>query len=93
LSRSKGSFYGFAYHPAALAYLRTMPKKFRRQIINKINRLADDPYPPTAKMVQSKSVGEERVYRERSGDYRILYVVRNPIIVILDIDHRKDVYR
>jgi hypothetical protein len=35
------------------------------------------------------------VYRERSGDYRILYVVRsNPDeVLILDIDHRKDVYR
>jgi hypothetical protein len=37
----------------------------------------------------------EPVYRERSGDYRILYVVRtNPdLVLILDIDHRKDVYR
>jgi hypothetical protein len=33
------------------------------------------------------------VYRIRHGDYRILYSVRPVIIVILDIDHRKDVYR
>ena len=35
------------------------------------------------------------MYRERSGDYRILYVVRsNPAeVMILDIDNRKDVYR
>lgn len=39
--------------------------------------------------------GEDQVYRVRSGDYRILYVVRgNPHqIVVLDIDHRRDVYR
>jgi mRNA-degrading endonuclease RelE of RelBE toxin-antitoxin system len=36
---------------------------------------------------------ENPVYRERQGDYRILYSVRPVIIVILDIDHRKDVYR
>jgi mRNA-degrading endonuclease RelE of RelBE toxin-antitoxin system len=29
----------------------------------------------------------------RSGDYRILYVVRGMIVCVLDIDNRKDVYR
>ena len=87
------SLYGFAYHPSALAYLQTIPQKLRRQIINKVKKLAANPYPPTAKVIQGMSDGEERVYRERSGDYRILYVVRNPIIVVLDINHRKDVYR
>ena len=35
------------------------------------------------------------VYRERSGDYRILYIVRsNPDeVLILDIGHRKEIYR
>jgi mRNA-degrading endonuclease RelE of RelBE toxin-antitoxin system len=39
------------------------------------------------------SDGEYPVYRVRQGDYRILYSVRPIIIVILDIGHRKDVYR
>jgi mRNA-degrading endonuclease RelE of RelBE toxin-antitoxin system len=37
--------------------------------------------------------GDCPVYRVRQGDYRILYSVRPIIIVILDIGHRKDVYR
>jgi mRNA-degrading endonuclease RelE of RelBE toxin-antitoxin system len=42
--------------------------------------------------------GEDGVplYRQRSGDYRILYEVRtkpHTIIVIRDVDDRKDVYR
>lgn len=39
--------------------------------------------------------GDEAVWRLRSGDYRILYVVKsNPEeIIVLDIGHRKDVYR
>jgi mRNA interferase RelE/StbE len=86
-------YYGFAYSPKALDYLKTVPKKMRRQIINKIQRLAADPYPPTTKLVQGMSDDEERVYRIRSGDYRILYIVRGIIVVVLDIDHRKDVYR
>ena len=37
----------------------------------------------------------ESVYRVRSGDYRILYLVRTNYgeVVVLDIGHRKDVYR
>jgi len=86
-------YYGFAYDPRALDYLKTVPKNIRRQIINKIQRLAADPHPPTTKLVQGMSDDEERVYRIRSGDYRILYIVRGIIVIVLDIDHRKDVYR
>jgi len=84
---------GFAYDPRSLDYLKTVPKKIRKQIVAKVQRLANDPYPPTAKLLQGMQDGEERVYRIRSGDYRILYVVRGVIVIILDIDHRKDVYR
>ena len=84
---------GFAYDARALAYLKTVPKKIRRQIVDKIYKLAAEPHPPTATVVQGMSDGEETVFRIRSGDYRILYVVRGIIVVILDINHRKDVYR
>lgn len=84
---------GFAYHASALAYLKTVQKKTRQQIINKVRHLAFEPHPPTSKVVQGMRVGEERVYRIRSGDYRVLYIVRGDIVVVLDIDHRKDVYK
>jgi mRNA-degrading endonuclease RelE of RelBE toxin-antitoxin system len=86
-------YYGFAYHKYCLDYLKTLPPKIRKQIIAKIQKLAANPHPPTAKLVQGMMEGEERVWRERSGDYRILYVVRDVIVVVIDIDHRKDVYR
>lgn len=84
---------GFAYDPHALDYLRSLPKKFRGQIVGKIKQLAFNPYPPTCKALQGMADGEEKVYRIRSGDYRILYVVRGNIVVVLDIGHRKDIYR
>jgi len=84
---------GFAYDPRSLDYLKTVPQKVRKQIVVKIQKLAANPYPPTAKPIQGMLDGEERVYRIRSGDYRILYAVRGVIVVILDIGHRKDVYR
>lgn len=87
------ALYGFAYSAQSLSYLKTIPKNLRRQIIKKVQSLANDPRPPSAKIVRSMTNSDDKVYRVRSGDYRILYVVREVIIVILDIDHRKDVYR
>jgi mRNA interferase RelE/StbE len=84
---------GFAYAPHSLDYLRKIPQKIRKQIVNKIKKLAFDPYPPTSKLIQGMINGDERVYRIRSGDYRILYAVRGDLVVVLDIDHRKDVYK
>lgn len=85
--------YGFAYTAQSLAYLKTIPKKFRQQIVEKINALASNPHPGNCKVVQSMKGEEGPVLRIRSGDYRILYIVRDVDIVILDIGHRKDVYR
>jgi mRNA interferase RelE/StbE len=84
---------GFAYASHSLDYLRKIPQKVRKQIVSKIKQLAFDPYPPTSRLIQGMMNGEERVYRIRSGDYRILYVVRGDLVVVLDIDHRKDVYK
>jgi mRNA interferase RelE/StbE len=87
------ALYGFAYTEVALRFLESkVPSKFKGQIKRKIEALATDPFPAHRKLVQGVGNGEE-VWRIRSGDYRVLYVVRDVSIVILDIDHRKDVYR
>ena len=87
--------YGFSYAPQALDYLKTIQAKSRRQIIAKIQALATDPYPKNSRVVRGRMDGENQVRRIRSGHYRALYSVRDNLyqIVILDIDHRKNVYR
>ena len=90
------ALYGFAYSESALKYLESaVPAKFRGQIKRKIELLASDPYPAGSKKLHAIKEGNEDVHSLRSGDYRILYAVRNSPkqIVVLDIDHRKDVYR
>lgn len=87
------TLYGFAYTESALDALQSFPAKIRKQILKKIETLAGAPFPPGHKKVVSMSDDAESVLRIRSGDYRVLYVVRNPTIVILDIGHRKDIYR
>lgn len=90
------ALYGFAYTEAALKYLETVvPAKIRSKIKSRIESLASNPTPPGSKKLRGVPNGEGPVYRVRQGVYRILYAVRdNPNqIVVLDIGHRKDVYR
>ncbi len=87
---------GLAFSEAALDYLATVPTKYRGQIVRKAKALMLDQHPKTSKPLKGSATTDGLpIHRERSGDYRILYVVRdNPTtVVILDIDHRKDVYR
>lgn len=85
---------GFAFSEDALKYLeKDVPQKIRGQIKRRIETLAANPTPPGSKKMMGVMDGEHEVYRVRQGDYRILYSVRPIIIVVLDIGHRKDVYR
>jgi mRNA interferase RelE/StbE len=55
-----------------------------------IELLARDPRPPASRQLRGR---EGR--RVRVGDYRILYTVRDEVllIVVVDIGHRRDIYR
>lgn len=97
-SVSLGALYGIAYEDAALKFLeKSVPdRKIRGQIRRKVEGLAAEPFASGARKLQNVTTARgEPVYRERSGDYRILFIIRsNPQqIIVLDIDNRKDVYR
>jgi mRNA interferase RelE/StbE len=86
---------GIAFTNAALKSLENLPQKFRGQCKKKIEALAADPFPAGCKKLVNVMIGEDAVYRLRSGDYRILYIVKgNPQqVVVIDIENRKDAYR
>lgn len=88
-----GQPYEIAYSEEALDFLEGLSAKHRRQVTEKVGRLATDPQPSGCRLVQNVTDDGNPVYRIRSGDYRALYVVRESTVVILDIGHRKDVYR
>ena len=90
------ALFGFSYAESALHVLETItPPKLRAQMKRRIELLASNPMPPGSKKLHNVADGEFPVYRVRQGDYRIVYSVRNnpDQIVVLDIGHRKDVYR
>lgn len=89
-------YVGFSFTDNALDFLEELPPKIRRQVGRRAKALHANPFPPSSKRLKDVQTDEgDPVYRERSGDYRILYIVRsNPNeIIVLDIDHRKRVYR
>lgn len=87
-------YVGFAFTSAALDFLATLPPKIRKQVIKKAKALHANPHPQGSKKLHDVVTDDgDPVYRERSGDYRILYIARPDEVMILDIDHRKDIYR
>lgn len=91
-----GTLLAIAYAKAALQGLAAVePKKVRRQVKERIDALATAPKPPgCTKILGSRADGLDEVYRVRQGDYRVIYAIRGDTeIIVLDIGHRKDVYR
>lgn len=90
------TLWGLAFGPRAAAFLDGMPPgKIRAQISKKARSLILDPFPPGCKKLAVLTYMDEPLWRIRSGDYRVLYVVRrNPNeVVVIAIDDRKDVYK
>lgn len=65
------------------------PPHFNR-IVKAVNGLSSDPRPKGYKKLTGRSG-----YRIRVGDYRIIYTIEDNIltIFIIDIGHRKDIYK
>jgi mRNA interferase RelE/StbE len=83
-----------SYHKNALKALSEIDsKKVRQQIVNKIGGLQENGKPQGCAKMQGVEDETGEVYRLRSGDYRIIYLIRPTEIVVLDIGHRKDIYR
>jgi mRNA interferase RelE/StbE len=63
----------------------------RARIVEKIHKLASNPRPHGSKKLE----GSYERYRLRQGDYRILYEIRDEVLVVtvVQVGNRKDVYR
>ena len=76
---------------SAAKALKSLPKKDRKRIADKIDSLSENlPNPDITKMK-----GNNPFHKIRVGNYRIIYEIQNDILVILivKIGHRKDVYK
>lgn len=90
--------YRLAFDRDALKFLKTIKKgepKVARQLAERIEALARDPYPTSSKQLTDRRLEGRPVRRLRSGVYRVLYLVdaQRHEVRILDIAHRRSVYR
>ena len=83
--------YEVVLKPSAARELRKLEKPIQRRIGKKIDELAENPRPPDAKAL----AGGEGFLRVRSGEYRVVYTVRDRalIVLVVRIGHRRDSYR
>lgn len=83
--------YTIELKPAAVRDLRKLSKGLQKRIAAKIDELADNPRPPGVE----KLSGEHDYYRLRAGDYRIIYEVKEDVLLVLiiRIGHRREIYQ
>ena len=83
--------YRIEFRPAALRDMRRIPKPFKARLMAAIAALAQTPRPPRSVRLE----GPEGFHRVRVGDYRIVYLIRDRLLLIcvVRVAHRKDVYR
>ena len=75
--------------PAAVKALRRIDPQDRGRVQGAIALLGEDPRPPAARALQGRDG-----YQVRVGNYRIIYTIRNDIlvVVVVTVGHRRDVY-
>ena len=76
---------------SALQEFRALDLPLQRRLTAKVAQLCDDPFPSGVKKLQ----GEPDHFRIRVGDYGVIYRIdgRRVVIVIVQIGHRREVYR
>jgi mRNA interferase RelE/StbE len=77
--------------PIALKELAQLPKRVRANAEARIELLAEEPRPAGA----VKSVGYENAYRLRVGDWRIIYQIKDDVLLVtvFRAAHRRESYR
>lgn len=82
--------YRVEIRPAAARALKRVGANQRDRLRGAIELLAIDPRPPASRPLRGRPG-----FRVRVGDYRILYVMDDDVllVVVVTLGHRRDVYR
>lgn len=81
--------YELIYKKSVSKDLRRIPSKDVARIINRIEKLREDPRP-----VGCEKLSGQEQYRIRQGVYRIVYSIadRQLSVTVVAVGHRRDVY-
>jgi len=75
---------------SAARRLRKLDPPVQKRIGSLIDSLVSEPRPPGC----LKLTGTRNLWRVRTGDYRVIYEIKDTqlIIVVVDLGHRGDIY-
>lgn len=81
--------YQIEIRPAAFRALKKVDHQDRDRIRGAIALLGENPRPPGAKALQGRPG-----FRVRVGDYRIVYIIHDDVLVVavITLGHRRNVY-
>lgn len=85
--------YKLQFNKRYLKDLIKIPTKFQKHIKEAVVQLAENPRPDGFKKLHDS--GSDVLYRIRCGDYRIVYTVKDSIllVIIIEVGHRREIYR
>jgi len=75
----------------ALREFKALDKPIQKRIAKAIDTLENNPRPFGCKKME----GLEGAYRIRAGDYRIVYRIKDEVLLVLiiKVGHRREIYR
>jgi mRNA interferase RelE/StbE len=75
---------------AAQKSLDRLPDSIVARILARLDHLETDPRPSDVKKLKGREA-----WRIRVGDYRVIYTIndRELLILVVDLGHRRDIYR
>ena len=84
--------YRVEFRPAAARELRKFDRSARDRIAKVVALLAVEPRPPAAKMLTGDDA--PRLWRVRTGDYRVISSIEDDMLLVLVINvrHRREAY-
>jgi mRNA interferase RelE/StbE len=83
--------YQIEFTKSASKQLAKLPENVQQRIKFKVEELGDDPRPDGV----VKLTNSDETYRIRVGNYRVLYEIKDDLLIIkvIRVGHRKEVYR
>jgi mRNA interferase RelE/StbE len=84
--------YEVVLKPSARRDVERLAKDVPQRVTAKLTALGDNPRPPCVEKLKGQA---ERLYRVRTGDYRIVYAIDDQVLLVLvvRVQHRRDIYR
>ncbi len=84
--------YRIEFLKRAEKHFKSLPSDAQKRLSKRIDALAQNPRPSGVKKLSNN---EEKFYRIRESDYRVIYQIHDQLLLvfIVDVGHRRKIYK